>query len=674
MPEPRPAKVTLSRCGLVLGDEVVPLHSGSVHYFRHSRALWKTILSELAALGARLVDTYVPWGVHEVSRGVFDFGSRDPRLDVVAFLETAAELGLRAIVRPGPHINAELTYFGIPERIVWDPGCQARSAAGQPVILPVPPLAFPVPSHASATYHAEAAVWLRAVAEQLAPLVWPDGPIVLAQVDNEGSLFFRDGPYDQDYHPDAIAQYRRFLRTKYRTSGALRAAHSDSALDFDVVDPPRRMDASDAQGLARHLDWAEFQEAMLEGAMYRFSRVLGRHGLGGVPRMHNLPIAERATALDPMRIARAVDFVSLDYYHAASAGSRREIAARTTHLAVRGEASHRPAFAAELGAGFAPTLPPMSVTDNAFTALMALAYGLRGFNLYMAVQRDRWIGGPIDERGRRRPSADFWSRLFAALSRTRFHELSRAAPVHLVFPRALDRLCRVCHAFGPLPPVVFELLGGMEIGSALELAAPAPGAAAEAQRFLDRLSEILDTLRVPHARVQSDLAPHSLEHARWTIFVSPGALDPGLVSGAIQRVLTSSAVSFGPRAPEYDEAFRPVGARLPRIDGTRAPLILDGADPDLAGLVDRTVSALGIARLEAEPEGIHTTLHEDAGGKARVLFVINTTDRPLECVARAPGARKAKDALDGEDLLVTGEHVVVTVPALSVRMVELLGG
>ena len=27
----------------------------------------------------------------------------------------------KVIARPGPHITAELTYFGIPERIIWDP-------------------------------------------------------------------------------------------------------------------------------------------------------------------------------------------------------------------------------------------------------------------------------------------------------------------------------------------------------------------------------------------------------------------------------------------------------------------------------------------------------------------------------------------------------------------------
>ena len=76
------------------------------------------------------------------------------------------------------------------------------------------------------------------------PLAWPDGPVVLVQVDNEGSLYFRDGPYDQDYHPDAIAQYRRYLRNRYSSVTALRAAYGDPSTTFEGVEPPPELDAA----------------------------------------------------------------------------------------------------------------------------------------------------------------------------------------------------------------------------------------------------------------------------------------------------------------------------------------------------------------------------------------------------------------------------------------------
>src|SRR6266540_1615430 len=122
----RQQRVGLARGGIVLAGETVPLYSASVHYWRLEREVWRSAL----------IDTYVPWGVHETPAGDMDFGEGDPRRDVAAFLQMVHELGLLAIVRPGPHINAELTFFGLPERIVWDPACQARSPENNPVMLP----------------------------------------------------------------------------------------------------------------------------------------------------------------------------------------------------------------------------------------------------------------------------------------------------------------------------------------------------------------------------------------------------------------------------------------------------------------------------------------------------------------------------------------------------------
>src|SRR5262249_35032018 len=177
-------RVGFARGGIVIGEDVVPLYSGSVHYWRLEREVWKAALVETKKLGVRIIDTYIPWGVHETSPGEADFGQIDPRLDVTAFLRLAHELGLYAIVRPGPHINAELTFFGIPERIVWDPACQARSPQDNPVVLPMVPVAFPVPSYASEAFLSETEKWFGLVGPRLASLSYPDGPIVLCQIDN----------------------------------------------------------------------------------------------------------------------------------------------------------------------------------------------------------------------------------------------------------------------------------------------------------------------------------------------------------------------------------------------------------------------------------------------------------------------------------------------------------
>jgi beta-galactosidase len=446
-----PMRVRLCAQGLDLGTgEVVPLWAGAMHYWRHSPGEWRAGLQAIKDMGLRLVDTYVPWGVHETAPGEYDFGERNPSLDVARFLELAHEVGLPCVFRPGPHINAELTFFGLPERIVWNPRCQARTPGGHPVMLPIVPLAFPVPSYASAAFLEETTRWYQAVGQRFSRLRWPDGPIVLVQVDNEGALYFRDGQYDQDYHPDAVQAFREFLRTKYKqTPKGLQGAWGDDSLGFDTVEPPRRFDARENRDLARHVDWAEFHELLLSTAMDRMAGALAEAGLGGLPTSHNLPLGESATPLNPARLT-AIDLVGLDYYHKASPSEHWTILRRTTELACRCEGRERPAFGAEVGAGFPPFFSPLDENDSMYALICALAYGLRGFNLYMAVERDRWIGAPIDPHGRPRPLAAKYARLLAALDRTAFHTLRRRTPVRLVVPRALRRLARVTHAFGPL--------------------------------------------------------------------------------------------------------------------------------------------------------------------------------------------------------------------------------
>src|SRR5262245_58951904 len=84
----------VTQTGVQLGDRVVPLHSGALHYFRMAPSRWRRALESMRWLGLTFVESYVPWGVHEAAEGRFDFGEDDPRKDLGAFLDLAKELGL----------------------------------------------------------------------------------------------------------------------------------------------------------------------------------------------------------------------------------------------------------------------------------------------------------------------------------------------------------------------------------------------------------------------------------------------------------------------------------------------------------------------------------------------------------------------------------------------------
>jgi beta-galactosidase len=671
----RPAKkrVRLTAGGLVLSGSsgVLPLYAGSMHYWRHAPDDWGPALDAMKAMGLRLVDTYVPWGEHEVRPGEIDFGERRARLDVVRFLDLVHQRGMKAIVRPGPHINAELTYFGLPERIVWDRDCQARTPRDNPVVLPLVPVAFPVPSYASDKFHDQTQEWYDAVGRVLSPLRHPDGPIVLVQVDNEGALYFRDGAYDQDYHPDAIRLFREFLREKYGPVKRLREAWNDPEASYATANPPTRFDAEEAADLARHLDWVQSHENLLARAMERFAHGLARAGLGELPTFHNFPLGEAATPLNPARITQVLDFVGLDYYHHANPVHHAIIQRRTSELAVRCQGRDVPAYGAEVGAGFPPFFAPLDEKDSMYTLVCGLAYGLRGFNLYMAVDRDRWVGAPIDVHGHPTRFADEYRALLEALSAARFHELVRAAPVRLVVPRVLRRLARATHAFGPVTPALFNILGAGFQESCLEedlgLGEP-PTIAAEA--YLRTFERALVSRGVPFAYAGGDSFVEATEGASWIICASAGGVKPELFEHLSRKQREGVVVTLGPQLPTRDgqmhELAHPFDA-----SGLEIEALEDAARAD--ALVARRIEELGLPTYPVDPEDAFVSVHQDAAGAPRLAFVMNPTDAPLEAKVAIGGARALCDAIlhgphAGQRIVPQSGAFSVTLPARTARV------
>ena len=661
-------RARLTREGVLLGSELVPLLSGSAHYFRLEPDSWRPCLEAMRELGCTLVDVYVPWSVHELPSGELDFGQHNPALDIARFLRIAEEVGLYALVRPGPHINAELSGFGLPQRVLWDRECQARSAAGEAVILPMPPLAFPVPSYASRKFLHEACEWLRRVADVLGPLTWPDGPVVLAQVDNEGALYFRDGVYEQDYHPDSIALYQRYLQQLYGSPSRLAEAYAISADSFDIS-PPQRFDAKDGYGLLRHLDWAEYQEQLLADAFGIFRAAMSRSGLERVPTCHNLPMGESATPLDPTRLGKVVECLGMDYYHVAADSSSDVILKRTSEITTRADAFDHPAFAVELAAGFPPFFPPLTEHDNRFAALSCLAAGIRGYNLYMAVERDRWIGSPIDRFGGRRPVFDFWERVNAAVVRTRLYELSRAADVCLVVPRSLHRLERLLHAFGPISAAAFDIMGLGAFDACYEQG-PFAGALFEAESFLRKLLAELGARGIAYSVTGNDAAASALGAARFGFVVSAGGLEPELWETLKDVASRGRDLRFGPRLPTTTPSGLQMLSSPPHASAHFQALSEQQLPGELASLAER--HAAFQLRTEA---GLRTSLFRDRNGAARVLFVTNTTRKPELAQLATPFLEspqsEAVDALDGDVFRARFGALEVPLSPQSVRMLEL---
>jgi beta-galactosidase len=124
-------------------------------------------------MGLNTIETYVPWNEHAPARGEF---RTDGGLDIGRFLDLAHELGLRAIVRPGPYICAEWHDGGLPSWLLAERGVQVRSSDG---------------------------IYLEAVHEYLAQVydivvprqITAGGPVILVQIENEYGAYGTDAAY-----------------------------------------------------------------------------------------------------------------------------------------------------------------------------------------------------------------------------------------------------------------------------------------------------------------------------------------------------------------------------------------------------------------------------------------------------------------------------------------------
>jgi beta-galactosidase len=648
--------VRLCRSGLDLcNGERLPLWSGALHYWRVRRDRWEAALGGVRGLGFTAVETYVPWGVHEVRKGEFDFGEHDPQLDLGAFLTAVRAAGLKAIVRPGPHINAELTFFGFPERVVADPAMQALTARGTPAFLPAPPRAFPVPSYASTRFLDAAAEWLRAAARVIRPHLHPAGPVVAVQVDNECALFFRGGPFDLDYHPDAVAGFRSFLQERYHVAEALREAWRQE-VDFTSAPAPRELGAKSAAELVPALDWVTYKERYAARALGSLAAVLHDEGLGVVPFFHNLPPQDPAAAGLP-EVERVLDLCGADFHHPARDYERL----RERVLYLCGTAAFP--YAPELGAGAMLYGLAVKPEEQAQVILAVLMHGLRGANVYMAVDRERWYGAPLASDGSlREPLGPFLQQLGAAIAATKLFELGRRTPIAVVAPPLYHRLATATQVLDAGPPLVLEManLGAEETCREDDFGLQGP-VQIEQARALRAVTRALGRAHLPYVMVDGAADPVKL--ARYEVLVCPtfDLLDRDVLAELGYAAEAGVRVLWGPRRPTLDERLLPTTATLPG-EPFLTPERL--GDPEALAAA---FAALGLDRPFAprEPE-VDTTLFEGGAGAGRVLFVGTRADAPRAAHLPLPAGTRLRDLLGAE--VLAGAEVEVKLPAWGVRM------
>lgn len=163
LPDPAEAALGIAvtdRAVLRDGVPFVPV-SGEIHFSRLPRERWGERLRQMRANGVTLASAYVLWLHHSPRRGVAHF---DGGLDVAAFIDECAAVGLGVVLRIGPWAHGEARNGGFPD---WVQDAEVEHRSDDPRYLEL------------------VAEWFAQLAAHLDGRVRPGGPVLAIQLENE---------------------------------------------------------------------------------------------------------------------------------------------------------------------------------------------------------------------------------------------------------------------------------------------------------------------------------------------------------------------------------------------------------------------------------------------------------------------------------------------------------
>jgi len=410
-------------------------------------------------------------------------------------------------------------------------------------------------------------------------------------------------------------------------------------------------------------------------ALSALGGLLDEVGLGGVARFHNLPSGHHGLS-DVRGIQAAIGGpVGIDAY--TPRGELRELRRRAAALV--GDAAPIP-IAFEVGVGSSPWHPPLDdggdpdgERDHLLTLLAA---GMRGFNLFMAVERERFYGAAIDAAGAREPHAAWIRPLLDALAEVDWPSLRRRAAIALIDTRADARFGIASSVIDPMTPVIAEAVR-LGPGGAAELGTDAGAIAA--RRWQAALAGALELAQVPYAIVGEGVTEHELARYRAIVLPTVERVDRALWH-RVRAVVEArrGILVIGPGTPVRDELDQLLDEPPPRRIGRLKEGSLEdlpGLAADLAGIAaaGAPTGAFGHgdppdAWLIERPDEVRAMAYADAASLVRAVFVASDAARPTSAVLLAGQAKYLRDPFTSERIQIAGGRATIAVPPRGVRM------
>jgi hypothetical protein len=395
-------------------EELAPL-SVEMHYFRVPKRYWSICFERIKRAGFRIISTQIPWNVHEVADGRFDFvGIEDQTRDLTVFLELAREFGFKVIIRPGPWLEAEWPQHGLPPYLLDHREVLAQAPDGVPHKARSTAGERPgsVPSYLHPVFLSAVKRYFMALAEVIRNYVYPRGPIFMIELDGQpflgGSEIYRIG----DHNPAAVEHYPEFLEFFYPNGiKELNQAYRTTHKSYEQVAPPTADGVKKPEHLTPWLDWLNFQSNLIDQYVQVLKEIwvgleaepffvyeMAHHG------HYCLPLADRSGEDPAVLPSIPVDW-SQDFY--TTLYRLRSLAGLSPFpLTLRfacGHYSSEPEIKSRYGT--------VGEAQTRFLMITALASGVKMLNAYMFVNRDRWYGGAVGSDGTVGPSYETLQKL-----------------------------------------------------------------------------------------------------------------------------------------------------------------------------------------------------------------------------------------------------------------------
>lgn len=677
-------------------NRVTASYGGAVHYWRLDRDKWSKILDEVKAMGFTTIATYIPWEVHEIERGTFDLGQNNPSNDIDAFLTLIEEKGLDSVVRPGPQINAELTWFGYPLRILADPELQALNGQGTKAVLTQVPRPIPALSYAADKFFDETALWYDAICPILAKHAYPKGRLMAVQVDNEMAFFFHVNAYACDFSPASIQKYRAFLQQKHGTIQALSELYRRRYSSFEEVAPPRRFEGDKKEDIPYYTDWIEYREHYLIDSLDRLANMMRERGLQDIPLYHNYPhplgpggaVSGFTTPFNLMGLEDKLDFVGFDIY------SRKELYDHVKTVVSYVVGTSRYPYIPEFIAGVWPWyLNPGELFDEEFVTKAALMHGIKGFSRYMLVERNRWLDSPVRRDGRvREDHAAMFGHVNEVLKQQRFVNLRRQADVLLLANRDYDRL-EAASVLISFPgdfletPSTFSEYPNFMTVSDNTLGLQEPVQVAKADWFATYYGALTEA---GYAFLLSDtaLAPERWKHFKVLVLSSFEYMRGSLQRDLVAFAQAGGTVVLGPRLPQFDENLRPDETLTSAMQGAQqeplsagagtAYLLGQGRIVHLTDIInaDQALAAafqgLDLVHFTRNDPRLDVAIHRAADEAGRLLaFVANPTAEAIKAeVGLNGGLKSVQEVWEDRSVEVSGGTLSDALPPYTIKIYE----